>query len=281
MNWDRVEEPLCFGWEVPILSKAVRRSGGDTAGSSTGPAGDRVTAERGPNDHRELYDYFSDAITSGALRSADRLPSERQMMSRFGASRNTVRKALVALERAGLIVRKRGSGTYASNGNTQGQGALQASKIGPLDVMEIRLILEPGFVDLIIARATPDDFERMERCLDRADRADSQHDFREAAEAFRLEAVKATRNPLLVQIYEFLMEARKEAGWHRFRKVDESKQEQRKRTERNRALLAALRDRDKPLARQLVRTRLSLMVAELTGTGFEDNAERVDLLVEA
>jgi DNA-binding FadR family transcriptional regulator len=163
----------------------------------------------------------------------------------------------------------------------QGPGALQASKIGPLDVMEIRLILEPGFIDLIIARATPDDFERMERCLNRADRATSQHEFREAAEAFRLEAVKATRNPLLVQIYDFLMEARKEAGWHRFRKVDESKEAQRKRTNRNRALLAALRDRDKRLARQLVSARLSLMMAELTGTGLEDKAQQAGLLVEA
>ena len=131
--------------------------------------------------------------------------------------------------------------------------------------MEIRLILEPGFVDLIIARATTDDFDRMERCLDRADRANSQEEFREAALAFRLEAAKATRNPLIVQIYDFLMEARKEAGWHRLRKVDESKEAQRKRTKRNRAFLAALRDRNKALAKQLIRARLSLMVAEVTG----------------
>lgn len=198
-------------------------------------------------------------------------------MSSFGATRNTVRKALVALERKGFVIRKRGSGAYVSKGKAHGAAALEASKIGPLDVMEIRLILEPGFVDLIIARATPDDFDRMERCLDRADRASSQQEFREAALAFRLEAAKATRNPIIVQIYDFLMEARKQAGWHRLRKVDESKEAQRKRTQRNRAFLAALRDRNKPLAKQLIRARLSLMVKEVIGATFEDRVEPADL----
>jgi DNA-binding FadR family transcriptional regulator len=261
------------------LSNAVPSSEGNKADAdpTISAMGSQLDASPGgPNDHRHLFDYFSNAIASGALRVSDRLPSERQLMNSFGATRNTVRKALVALERAGLVIRKRGSGTYASTGQAHRPAALEASKIGPLDVMEIRLILEPGFVDLIIARATPNDFDRMERCLDRADRASSQQEFREAALAFRLEAAKATRNPLIVQIYDFLMNARKEAGWHRLRKVDESKEAQRKRTQRNRAFLAALRDRNKPLAKQLIRARLSLMVAEVTGATLEDQAEPAD-----
>lgn len=217
------------------------------------------------NHHRALYEHFSDAITNEAIREGDRLPSERQMMDEFGATRNTVRRALAELERGGLVVRKRGSGTYATLGRPQSISGLEASKIGPLDVLEIRLILEPGFVDLITARATSDDFDRMEACLSRANRAKSQREFREATLAFRMEAARATRNPLIIQIYEFIMDARKDAGWHRLRKVDESKDAQRKRVQRSRAFLAALRDRNKPLARQLIKARLSLMVAEVTG----------------
>lgn len=217
------------------------------------------------NYHRALYDHYSHAITSEVIRDGDRLPSERQMMDEFGATRNTVRRALADLERGGLVVRKRGSGTYASLARPGTNAALESSKIGPLDVLEIRLILEPGFVDLIVARATPEDFDRMARHLDLAARAKNQAQFREATFAFRMEAVKATRNPLIIQIFEFVMDARKDAGWHQLRKVDESKEAQRARLRDSRALLAALRNRNRPLARQLLRARLSAMVAEITG----------------
>lgn len=219
----------------------------------------------GTNHYRALYDHFSNAISAEAIRDGDRLPSERQMMNAFGASRNTVRRALAELERGGLVVRRRGSGTYASLGRQDPVSGLEASKIGPLDVLEIRLILEPGFVDLIAARATPDDFDRMNACLDRAERARNQREFREATLAFRMEVARTTRNPLIIQIYDFIMDVRKDAGWHRLRKVDESKAAQRKRIQKSRALLAALRDRNKPLAKQIIKARLSLMVAEVTG----------------
>jgi DNA-binding FadR family transcriptional regulator len=230
-----------------------------------------VSGGRG-NYYRSLYDYFSTAIMNEAIRDGDRLPSERQIMDEFGATRNTVRRALTALEQGGLVVRKRGSGTYASLAKPRSKVALEASKIGPLDVLEIRLILEPGFVDLITARATPDDFERMAACLDKADRAKNQSEFREATLAFRMEAARATRNPLIIQIYEFIMDARKDAGWYLLRKVDESKEAQRKRLQRSRAFLAALRARNKPLAKQLLKARLSMMVAEVTGAAVDEPA---------
>jgi DNA-binding FadR family transcriptional regulator len=195
-------------------------------------------------------------------------------MDQFGATRNTVRKVLEALVRNGFVVRRRGSGSYASLAKpNRALIGFEASKIGPLDVLETRLIFEPGFVDLIVLRATPADFARMEACLDRADRAKTQDEFREAAEAFRNEAVNATRNPLMIQIYEFISDARKAAGWHRLRKVDETKEAQRERTQRNRAILAALRDRNKPLARKLIKERLSLMVTEVTTGSLVDDSD--------
>ena len=53
-------------------------------------------------------------ILGGHLAVGDRLPSERQLASRFGVSRPTVREALGVLESRGLVVTRKGSGTFVA-----------------------------------------------------------------------------------------------------------------------------------------------------------------------
>jgi GntR family transcriptional regulator, arabinose operon transcriptional repressor len=51
-------------------------------------------------------------IRSGRWRQGDRVPSEAQLVRQFGASRITVGRAVRDLQRAGLVERRPGSGTY-------------------------------------------------------------------------------------------------------------------------------------------------------------------------
>jgi GntR family transcriptional regulator, arabinose operon transcriptional repressor len=51
-------------------------------------------------------------IQSGALKSGDRLPSEAELGKLFGASRITVAKAVLDLQRMGLVSRRPGAGTH-------------------------------------------------------------------------------------------------------------------------------------------------------------------------
>ena len=55
----------------------------------------------------------------------------------------------------------------------------------------------------------------MERQLDRMAKAATQQEFREGGYGFHLELTRATRNPLLVSIFERIVEARARAGWGR------------------------------------------------------------------
>lgn len=50
-------------------------------------------------------------ILDGAWRPGTRLPNEFKLASEFGVSQGTVRKALMALEKRGLLARRPGSGT--------------------------------------------------------------------------------------------------------------------------------------------------------------------------
>ena len=61
-----------------------------------------------------IVDWVNAEIQDGALARGDRLPSENELMERFGVSRQTVRRALEELAENGLVEGRRGSGTYVT-----------------------------------------------------------------------------------------------------------------------------------------------------------------------
>jgi GntR family histidine utilization transcriptional repressor len=54
----------------------------------------------------------TDAIRDGKLRPGDRVPSEAELVARFGVSRMTANRALRELQNAGVLVRRAGSGSF-------------------------------------------------------------------------------------------------------------------------------------------------------------------------
>lgn len=64
--------------------------------------------------HQQLRDWLAQQIENGAYPYGSRLPSENDLATRFGISRQTVRQAVGALEADGLVNRVRGSGTFVA-----------------------------------------------------------------------------------------------------------------------------------------------------------------------
>jgi len=62
--------------------------------------------------HRRVFEYLHASIQSGALKVGDRLPSEAELGKLFDASRITVAKAVLDLQRMGLVTRRPGAGTH-------------------------------------------------------------------------------------------------------------------------------------------------------------------------
>ena len=62
--------------------------------------------------YRQLADILSAKIRCGGYLVASRIPSENSLAAEFGIGRPTVRQATDYLIRKGLLLRKRGSGTY-------------------------------------------------------------------------------------------------------------------------------------------------------------------------
>jgi GntR family transcriptional regulator len=62
----------------------------------------------------QLENFLRERIMSGAFGPGARLPTENELIRQYGVSRITVRQALSALAKEGLIERRQGKGTFAT-----------------------------------------------------------------------------------------------------------------------------------------------------------------------
>lgn len=63
-------------------------------------------------EYRRIRDALRIQLENGDLKPGDRIPTERELCARYGVAHMTVRHAIDGLVRDGLLVRRRGSGTY-------------------------------------------------------------------------------------------------------------------------------------------------------------------------
>lgn len=68
---------------------------------------------------RQVYLVLRDRIAAGHYVGSAPLPTEQALAAEHGVSRETVRRALGALEDEGLITRRRGAGTFLADGRRQ------------------------------------------------------------------------------------------------------------------------------------------------------------------
>jgi len=67
-----------------------------------------------PRLYQNVIDRVIDRIASGALAPGAMLPSEPMLGEEFGVSQGTARKALIELERRGIVTRHQGRGTFVT-----------------------------------------------------------------------------------------------------------------------------------------------------------------------
>lgn len=230
----------------------------------------RRAAVSGPADPADgVYETLLTAIQEGTLGPGRRLASERALASDLDVPRTAVRRALQRLSAEGVV--ERGVGRAGSRVCSPEPQRLMAAQrdASPQDVLEARWAFEPGLVSLVVTRATEADFAAMERQLERMARAKAQQEFREAGYAFHLEMTRATRNPLLEQIFESIIAARARAGWGRLAALNARTDQRAVQIARNRRVLDALRQRDAAAATALLRDHLAIMLDEI-GRGAGD-----------
>src|SRR5438874_675041 len=93
-----------------------------------------------PEEHKyqHIFETLKDSILSGKHRPGSRLPSEAELVRRFGVCRVTAAKAIKNLQQLGLVERRVGSGTYVKPraGNISRLFGLLIPELGLTEIFE-------------------------------------------------------------------------------------------------------------------------------------------------
>jgi len=111
-------------------------------------------------------------IREGDLNAGDRLPPERDLASRFGVSRTTLRDAIRELELLGYLEVRQGDGTVVRHPGgealaTPFRSLLRSQPQLAEDLLQFRRILEPEIAVLAASRCTDADAAELRDSLDR------------------------------------------------------------------------------------------------------------------
>ena len=136
---------------------------------------DRIPGDRGPNAKRMVKDQISDKLAymihSGLLRPGDELPSERELATTLGVSRETVRAAIGVLQARKMIEVSQGARTRVLGPGSmplhESVGILGALKHRSLnEVAEARAAVEVQVIALAAQRITPPQLARLQALVD-------------------------------------------------------------------------------------------------------------------
>jgi DNA-binding FadR family transcriptional regulator len=200
-----------------------------------------------------IRDFLLTALASGHLEVGSRLPAERELAARFSVPRSAVRKALVPLEHEGWIVRHVGRGTFVANGRGHDSAFAETEPdISPAELIEARLAFEPYLAELVIANAAGTDFAAIRTCLKQLKQASKVEEFEQCDAAFHQAIANATRNALVIRIYEMINRARQNATWGKLKGHTGTPELRYLYNAEHDAILNALLQRDAEMARQRI-----------------------------
>lgn len=157
---------------------------------------------RRENLSQQISQQLLAAIAQGYYEIGDRLPPERELAERFGASRVAVREAIKLLSSKGILTAVQGRGTTINprekwNALDPELLMLENGAITFDQLNELRSIFEPEVAALAAERATPESIELMRAYIDHPLEDDMEQHV-EYDTGFHLEIVKAAQNTVLL-----------------------------------------------------------------------------------
>lgn len=156
---------------------------------------------------QDLVRVLSAYIAEGQVKLGDKLPTEAEMMQRYGVSRGVVREALSRLQASGRVKTRQGIGSFVVDTPNHSSWIDPSSIVTfkeVVAVLELRMSLEVEAAGLAAIRRTSAQLIVMEQALNRFHRATQPREAALADFSFHQQIARATGNPYFCDIIDHL-----------------------------------------------------------------------------
>ncbi len=149
-------------------------------------------------------------IRSGKIEAGARLPSERELAAQLGVSRPSVREAMIALDIAGLVEIRTGSGIYVRHDLPPEEAAVSSASqapqesAGPFEILAARMTIEPQVAAEAARNATKADIAALWQIIDKMKIPADPKTGLERDREFHFRVASASQNMTLARIVDDL-----------------------------------------------------------------------------
>jgi GntR family transcriptional repressor for pyruvate dehydrogenase complex len=159
----------------------------------------------------EIIKAIRDQVVSGHLKPGDRLPAGRDLSDKLLVSRAVIREAMRILEFMGLVTIRPGEGTVLKDSHTPEMLAdsldavLSDDEEMLIDLLEIRLLIEPPLARLAAEKAEGEDFDHLKATLGQMEAEISQGEIPvRGSMNFHYFLARMTHNTVAIRIMNIL-----------------------------------------------------------------------------
>lgn len=205
-------------------------------------------------------------IETDAIDADGRLPTERALSEHLGVGRRVLRRALASLEEQGHILRHQGRGTFVvgHEGATATQSAaasesplLPFDRANPVELIEIRLALEPIMCRLAAIRSSRLEVEELRALAEQTAQAKDHRRYQQADSAFHRRIAALSRNSLFVTLHDGVGQAMQDSALERFGESGHCFKRQAQHVSFHKAIVEAIAAHDCQRAESLMHDHLS------------------------
>ena len=220
----------------------------------------------------EVADRVRALIDEKNLEAGMKLPAERQLAMQLGVSRNSLREALAKLVSEGVLLSRRGGGTFIRwrHDTWSEQNIVQPLKTlmaddpdYSFDILEARYAIEASTAWHAAMRATPGDKEKIQLCFEATLSEDpdiaSQADVR-----FHLAIAEASQNAVLLQMMKNVFHLLRHNVVLARRKIYTEHYDFDTLHAQHFAILKAIEQHDTEAARESVGTHIKFVIQQVT-----------------
>lgn len=152
----------------------------------------------------EVAERLRKQITSGKYKTGDKLPTEPQLMKKYGVGRSSIREAIKMLSNLGFLNVQQGVGTFVISQTANEPISQRLKRADMHEIDEVRRILEIKIAEKAALTRNEEDIAKIRKYLSERARTAGEGLLEECIEAdvnFHISIAEATHNEILADLY--------------------------------------------------------------------------------